>query len=128
MTATIADILAVGFIVLGVFFMLVGAVGIVRLPDTYHRLHAASKCSTLGLMGMLIGAMFHIQESYTVTKGIMVIIFAFAANPVGSHMLAKASLRARFGKWEGTIDDEHECTKHAKNVAREPRGEQVETG
>jgi len=51
-------IVACVFLVLGLFFMLVGAIGIVRFPDAYNRLHASSKCGTLGLLGLLLGAVF----------------------------------------------------------------------
>jgi len=51
------DLLACLCILAGLFFMLVGAIGIVRFPDGFNRLHASSKCSTLGLLGLLLGAL-----------------------------------------------------------------------
>jgi len=93
--------------------MALGSIGIIRLPDSYHRLHAVTKCSTLGLMGLLLGAMFHLGTPSVVTKGLLIIVFTFVANPVGSHMLGKAALRARFRQWPGTIDDEHAKAKFA---------------
>lgn len=104
----VSEIFALTCVAIGVFFMLVGAIGVVRLPDTYHRLHAASKCSTLGLLGLLMGAVFHIGDLDVLTKSVMIMMFAFVATPVGSHMLAKAALLDRCHKWEGTISDEHE--------------------
>ena len=103
---TLYDALACIFLVLGLFFMLVGAIGIVRLPDAYHRLHAASKCMTLGLLGLLLGAVFHIGTMDVMTKAALVIVFAFIASPVGSHMLAKAAHRAGTEQWSGTLSDE----------------------
>ena len=47
------DVATVVLLVSGLSFMLIGAWGTVRLPDAYHRLHAATKCSTLGLLGLL---------------------------------------------------------------------------
>ena len=102
----IFDILAIFFLLGGVFFMLVGAIGVVRLPDAYHRLHAASKCSTLGLMGLVLAAMLHVGTLDVITKSIAVILFAFAATPVGSHMLAKAAHRDNAEQWKGTLSDE----------------------
>lgn len=100
------DILAIFFLLGGVFFMLVGAIGVVRLPDAYHRLHAASKCSTLGLMGLVLAAMCHVGTLDVITKSIAVVLFAFAATPVGSHMLAKAAHRDGAEQWKGTLSDE----------------------
>lgn len=107
----IMEIFALMFICMGLFFMALGSVGIIRLPDSYHRLHAVTKCSTLGLMGLLLGAMFHLGTPSVVTKGMLIIVFTFVANPVGSHMLGKAALRARFRQWSGTLDDEHAKAK-----------------
>ena len=57
---TVRDVVTVFLLGSGLSFMLIGAWGVVRLPDAYHRLHASSKCSTLGLFGMLAGAVVHI--------------------------------------------------------------------
>lgn len=101
-----ADILAAICILAGLGFMLIGCFGIVRLPDVYHRIHAASKCTTLGLMGLLLGTLFHVGTFAVFTKVVLIIIFAFVAAPVGSHMLAKAAHRDRAPQWEGTLSDE----------------------
>ncbi|MEM1355862.1 MAG: monovalent cation/H(+) antiporter subunit G [Planctomycetota bacterium] len=100
------DILAIGFLLAGLFFMFVGALGVVRLPDAYHRLHAASKCSTLGLMGLVAAAMCHVGTLDVMTKSIAVVLFAFVATPVGSHMLAKAAHRDGAEQWKDTLSDE----------------------
>jgi multicomponent Na+:H+ antiporter subunit G len=99
------EILGLIFVMVGLFFMFVGAIGVGRLPDVYNRLHAASKCSTLGLLGLLLGAVFHIGTVGVAAKAIMVMLFAFVATPLGSHMLAKAALRTGTAKWRGTITD-----------------------
>jgi len=106
MTQLVLDIAAIICLAWGLFFMLVGAVGIVRLPDVYHRLHAASKCSTLGLLGLVLAAMLHVGTLAVITKSIAVIAFAFVAVPVGSHMLAKAAHRDKAPQWDGTLSDD----------------------
>ena len=103
----VTDIFASIFVLVGLFFFAVGAIGVVRMPDTYHRLHAATKSATLGLMGLLIGVVFHIGTGAVDAKVVTVLIFTFAAAPVGSHMLAKAALRVGDRQWEGTLSDEH---------------------
>lgn len=106
MTQLVLDIAAIVCLTMGLFFMLVGAVGVVRLPDVYHRLHAASKCSTLGLLGLVLAAMLHVGTLAVITKSIAVIGFAFVAVPVGSHILAKAAHRDNAPQWKGTLSDE----------------------
>ena len=104
--ATLTDIAACMFILAGMFFMLMGAIGIVRLPDTYHRLHAASKCLTLGLLGLLLGAMLHVGTVALIIKAVLTIFFAFLAVPVGTHILAKAAHMDGAEQWEHTLSDE----------------------
>ena len=93
-------------LVLGLFFMLVGAIGIVRFPDAYNRLHASSKCGTLGLLGLLLGAVFFIGTLTVVDKAALKIVFAFVALPVGSHNLAKAAHLDKAKQWDKTLSDE----------------------
>ncbi|MCL0066716.1 monovalent cation/H(+) antiporter subunit G, partial [Thermodesulfovibrionales bacterium] len=49
------DIIAIIFISLGVFVLIVGTIGLLRLPDFYTRMHAIGKCDTLGLTMVLVG-------------------------------------------------------------------------
>lgn len=102
----ILDTFAIFFLLAGLFFMLVGAVGVVRLPDIYHRLHAASKCSTLGMMGLVLAASLHIGSPDVIAKSIAVVLFIFVSNPVGSHILAKAAHRDKAKQWQNTLSDE----------------------
>jgi len=113
-TQMILDLLTVGAMLFGLFFLTLGALGLWRLPDFYHRVHAASKGVTLGITGLLIAALFNLSthEDATVinivTKVVLVIIFQFVANPVGAHLLAKAAHLDGCPQWEGTLSDELE--------------------
>lgn len=108
----ILDLLTMVSLLFGLFFMTLGAVGLWRLPDFYHRVHAASKGITLGVTGLLVAAMFNLsthQEATVVnivTKVALVILFQFVANPVGAHLLAKAAHLDGCPQWEGTLSDE----------------------
>ena len=110
----ILDLLTVAALLFGLFFITLGAVGLWRLPDFYHRMHAASKGVTLGIVGLLIAAMFglstHEEAAVTniVTKVTLIIMFQFVANPVGAHLLAKAAHHDGCPKWEGTLSDDLE--------------------
>lgn len=118
----------------GMFFMLVGALGVVRLPDFYARSSAASKCVTLGTAGLLLSMLLYLAIGTEVTdpdalksnvvtelevsigddtnrpaasiKGLLVIAFIFVAAPVGSHMLARAAHLAGVRMWRGTLSDD----------------------
>lgn len=118
----VADALAVVCLLVGLFFMVVGAVGVFRMPDVYHRLHAATKCTTLGLLGLLLAAIFHVHSLDVTTKAVLTLVFTFVASPVGSHMLAKAALADRAPQWQGTLDDEHAKDMHTPSRTK-PGGE-----
>ena len=104
--AVLRDVITVTCLVVGLGFMLVGVCGIVRLPDAYQRLHASSKCTTLGLLGLLVGAAVHIGTAESIVKAALTIVFAFVATPVGSHALAKSAHAAGMPQWDGTLSDE----------------------
>ncbi len=111
------DLVTFFFLVFGLFFMTVGAVGLLKLPDMYHRMHAATKGVTLGISGMLLAALFTLpahQDASAIaicTKIVLVILFQFVANPVGAHLLSKAAHLDNCPIWEGTLSDELEEDK-----------------
>lgn len=86
------SILAMIFIAAGIFFIFIGSVGILRLPDFFSRSHAVSKSDTLGIMCVIAGLM--ILEGLTLNslKLLLVILFVFLANPIGTHALARAAM------------------------------------
>lgn len=107
MTNIAADIFAIFCLLIGLFFMFVGALGVLRLPDVYHRLHGATKATTLGLLGLLLAVVFHLGEMVVMIKAALTLLFAFVAVPVGSHILSRAAMFDRAHQWEGTLSDEH---------------------
>lgn len=100
------DLLAIIALAIGLFFMFVGVLGVLRLPDAYSRMHAASKCTTLGLTGMLIAAGLHLWTLDVVAKSATVIIFTYIATPIGAHLLAKAAHHGKLPLWDRTLSDE----------------------
>jgi multicomponent Na+:H+ antiporter subunit G len=75
-------------IVVGVIFSILGVVGILRLPDTYSRLHASGKTSTLGILFICVGTGFIIPTAFL--KLLALAIFIIFSGPVGSHAIAAA--------------------------------------
>jgi multicomponent Na+:H+ antiporter subunit G len=75
----------------GVFFSLVGIIGMVRLPDVYSRIHASGKVATLGLVGLLAGGAV-LMPSITF-KVIVLALFLVISTPVASHAIASAACR-----------------------------------
>lgn len=86
-------IFSILFVVLGIVFMLMGSLGIVRLPDFYSRSHAASKSDTLGIMFVIGGLIIYEGFTQSSLKLLFIILFIALSNPIGTHALARAALR-----------------------------------
>ena len=76
----------------GVFFVIVGGVGLVRMPDFYTRMHAAGITDTLGAGLILLGLMFQGGWTLVTAKLLLILIFLWLTSPTASHALFKAAL------------------------------------
>ena len=85
------EILGVMALWFGVFFCVVGVVGMIRLPDVYSRIHASGKVSALGSVGLLIGAAFLMPS--VAPKLLVFTLFLVITSPVASHAIATAAYR-----------------------------------
>jgi multicomponent K+:H+ antiporter subunit G len=87
---------AAALIVLGAFFLLVGAIGLVRLPDFYMRLHAPTKASTLGVGGVLLASLLlGFEQGRPGIAELLITLFVFVTAPVSANLLAQAALHLR---------------------------------
>ncbi|MBX3609903.1 MAG: Na+/H+ antiporter subunit G [Hydrogenophaga sp.] len=88
--------LAAALIVVAAFFILVGAIGLWRLPDFYMRLHAPTKASTLGVGGVLLASMLvaTAQGRWGVPE-LLITLFVFVTAPVSANLMAQAALHLR---------------------------------
>jgi multicomponent Na+:H+ antiporter subunit G len=89
--AVIAEALSWIFIVAGSVFVLIGGIGLIRLPDFYTRIHAAGITDTMGAWLILIGLMFSAGWTLVMLKLLMLLFFLAATSPLASHALAKAA-------------------------------------
>ncbi|EFO81725.1 monovalent cation/proton antiporter, MnhG/PhaG subunit [Oscillochloris trichoides DG-6] len=85
------EIITIGLTATGVFFTLIAAIGLLRLPDLYTRGHAVGKAGTLGVIGILLGVAFTIGDFVTGLKLLALIVFFFLTAPVATHMLERAA-------------------------------------
>lgn len=90
----LVHILSWAFILSGSFFVLVGSIGLLRMPELFTRMHAASVIDTLGA-GLLIAGMM-LQAGFTLItlKLAFIFILFFVTSPVATHALAQAALHA----------------------------------
>jgi multicomponent Na+:H+ antiporter subunit G len=93
-------------ILLGVIFMLIASLGIVRLPDFYMRMSAITKAATLGLGLVLVAASIHFDDFGVIAKSFIIITFMLLTGPVGAHAISRAAYKQEVGFWGKTIIDE----------------------
>lgn len=110
------ELIAAAAVLFGGFFMVMGAMGVTRFPDAYHRLHASSKCTTLGISGLLVAACVALGDAVIISKSIAVIALTVVATPLGAHLLAKAAHHAKLPQYPGTLSDELAEDKANPNV------------
>ena len=91
MTFPILDILSWASFAASAFFLLIGALGMVRLPDFWARLHAASIIDTAGLAFLILGLMFQSGLSLVTVKLALIIVFLVITGPTASHAVANAA-------------------------------------
>ncbi len=77
---------------IGVFFLMLGNFGILRLPDVYNRIQAGTKCTTFGAFFTIIGV--GILQPEWFWKCLLIAVFILATNPISSHAIARASKRS----------------------------------
>lgn len=89
----VLDLVSWFFILLGSAFVLIGAIGVMRLPEVFTRCHAAGMIDTMGAGMLLLGLMFQAGGfNLVLVKLIMIGFFLFFTSPVSSHALVRAAL------------------------------------
>ena len=86
------QVLASLLLVFGGLFSLLGAVGILRMPDIFTRLQAATKTGTLGVGFVMVAVCVHFQDLGVSVRSLLVIAFLFHA-PIAGHVIARGVLR-----------------------------------
>jgi multicomponent Na+:H+ antiporter subunit G len=106
---------ALALIIVGVTFDLLGCLGLIRLPDVYNRLQAATKSVTLGTCAILFGVAleFGIISSGGI-KALICILFVMLTSPTAAHALARGSHIRGFKLWEGSKVDKLKEAKEKK--------------
>ncbi|PJI91988.1 multicomponent Na+:H+ antiporter subunit G [Yoonia maricola] len=80
------------FLLLGGFFALIAAIGVLRLPDVLMRMHASTKAGVLGSSLILIAGAIFLQEIEITARVVAIIVFLMLTTPIGAHMIGRASV------------------------------------
>ncbi|OUR79745.1 Na+/H+ antiporter subunit G [Marinomonas sp. 42_23_T18] len=88
------EAIASAVLIFGGIFLLIGSIGLARLPDVYMRLHAPTKATTLGIAGVLIASCIiqsYRQETLSISE-LLITLFLIITAPIAANMIAKAAL------------------------------------
>jgi multicomponent Na+:H+ antiporter subunit G len=100
------EILGLGLMLIGAIFIFIAAIGLLRLPDLFMRMHANTKSATMGVGLIMIGTAIHFGEITVTTRSMAVVIFLLITAPIGSHLLARAAYFSGIPLWEHTLSDD----------------------
>jgi multicomponent Na+:H+ antiporter subunit G len=101
-----ADYLTAFLLVSGGAFACIAGLGLVRMPDVYIRMHAATKAGTLGAGLILAAVAVHFAETGVVVRALAAIAFLLLTAPVAAHMIGRAAYRTGVPLWEASVIDE----------------------
>ena len=102
----VLDVVSGVLIVAGAFLAMVGGIGVLRLPDVFGRMHAATKPPTLGLVLVASGAILQLDQVADVTLLVLVIMLQFLTAPVGAHLVGRSAYQSGGQLDEDTVIDE----------------------
>ncbi|UCD55774.1 MAG: Na+/H+ antiporter subunit G [Candidatus Omnitrophota bacterium] len=109
-----SDIIGLIFIFIGLTFDVFGCLGLVRLPDVYNRLQAATKCVTVGTCSILFGTFLIMGFSAPGIKALLCMVFLVLTSPVAAHAIARGAHRSGIKLWDGSVIDKYKEDKEGE--------------
>jgi multicomponent Na+:H+ antiporter subunit G len=87
------------FLLAGSLFALLAAIGVVRMPDLYCRMHAATKAGAFGCALILIGVMLSNPTPRVIIESLAILFFFYLTAPIAAHLVGRISYRRHFPIW-----------------------------
>jgi multicomponent Na+:H+ antiporter subunit G len=103
---TVIDVVIAALLLGGVALAVVAGVGLLRFPDVFSRMHAATKPATLGLLLVCVGAALAMDDPADRSKLLLVAAFQFLTAPVAAHMIGRAAYRSGIGALDELVVDD----------------------
>ncbi|HSK93560.1 MAG TPA: monovalent cation/H(+) antiporter subunit G [Candidatus Angelobacter sp.] len=101
-------LLVAALVAVGTTFILLAAIGILRMPDVYMRLQVSTKGASLGAGCVLLAVPIFFADIGIAVRALLIIGFIFLTTPISAHMLARAAYMVGVPLWEGSVVDELE--------------------
>jgi multicomponent Na+:H+ antiporter subunit G len=128
-----AAVLTILLLASGVVFCFLAAIGMVRMPDLYTRMQAASKAATLGAACIIVATAVYFGTTAIATRALLMSIFLAATAPIAAHMIARVGYLIGVPLAEDTVIDElkgryHPVTHVLASAERENSSDRVDPG
>jgi multicomponent Na+:H+ antiporter subunit G len=94
------------FLLVGAGFVLIGALGVVRMPDLMLRMHTTTKAGALGGGLIAVAAAFHFPEAGVIVRSVAILAFVVLTAPIAAHVIGRAGYFVGVPLWEKTLKDE----------------------
>ncbi|WP_147112470.1 monovalent cation/H(+) antiporter subunit G [Tateyamaria sp. syn59] len=109
------DLSAAFLVFLGAAMTVAAGIGVLRLPDVFTRMHAATKVGTLGSGLIMAGAALHFADPAIILRCVLIVFFLLLTAPIGAHMIGRASLRLGITPWspKQSADSSQDTTRNA---------------
>lgn len=104
---TVLNFLSDIVMLIGLVFVFLGMLGLLRLPDVYNRLHATAKIGTLGAFGVMLSIVMRTGLTPLGVKAIAVGLFLLLTAPIAAHMITRAAHRHGIGLCKESVVDEY---------------------
>ncbi len=115
------EIISAIVIILGVLFVVIGAVGLLRLPDFYIRISAITKAATVGVACIMIGVALNYNEISIAIKAFAVVLFLLITSPIAAHIIGRAAYDGGVPLWKKTEVNEYEEYKKKRENSDDPK-------
>lgn len=103
-----STIIVSALLLLGVMFSLLAGVGVLRMPDAYMRMQAATKAGTLGVACVALAAAVQFGDLAIAVEALLIVAFFFLTAPVAAHLIARAGFSARVKMWDRTLVEQED--------------------
>ena len=116
MLSSIFMILSGIFILLGSAFALIAALGLMRMPDLYMRMHAATKAGTLGVGFIVLAVAVFFADLRVLVEALIIVVFLLLTAPISAHVLARAAYLSGVQLWKLEQDDLKGCYDEKSHI------------
>ncbi len=104
------EVLAAVCLILGGALCFLAALGVLRMPDVYIRMHSSTKAGTLGVLLVVLSLVFVGADAGVVSKGLAVFAFLLLTAPIGAHLISRAAYRSGLEPWQWRPEGEPAAT------------------